>query len=64
MYIFSDADSIQLPAQNSLLKIVEEPPEFVYFIFTAASKDVFLPTIISRVISLGMSQCSEDERCV
>ncbi len=61
VYIFSDADSIQLPAQNSLLKIVEEPPEFVYFIFTAASKDVFLPTIISRVISLGMSQCSEDE---
>lgn len=61
VYIFSDADSIQLPAQNSLLKIVEEPPDFVYFIFTAASKDVFLPTIISRVTSVGVSPCSRDQ---
>ena len=40
VYVFTDADNIQLPAQNSLLKIVEEPPDFVYFIFTASSKDV------------------------
>lgn len=61
VYIFTDADNIQLPAQNSLLKIVEEPPDFVYFIFTASSKDVFLPTIISRVTPVGVSVCSHDE---
>lgn len=61
VYIFTDADNIQLPAQNSLLKIVEEPPDFVYFIFTASSKDVFLPTIISRVTSVGVSPCTHDE---
>ncbi len=61
VYIFADADNIQLPAQNSLLKIIEEPPEFVYFIFTASFRDVFLPTILSRVTSIGASICSNDE---
>ncbi|MGN1480635.1 DNA polymerase III subunit delta' [Porcipelethomonas sp.] len=61
VYVFADADNIQLPAQNALLKIVEEPPSFVYFIFTAGSRDAFLPTIISRVTSLGISRCSTDE---
>lgn len=60
-YIFADAGNIQLPAQNALLKIVEEPPSFVYFIFTADSRDNFLPTIISRVTALGMSACTSDE---
>ena len=41
-YIFRDADNIKLPAQNALLKIIEEPPEFAYFIFTASSKSAFL----------------------
>ncbi len=60
IYIFADSDNIQLPAQNALLKIVEEPPEPVYFIFTAQSKDAFLPTILSRVTSIGVSLISED----
>lgn len=61
VYIFADSDNIQLPAQNALLKIVEEPPEAVYFIFTAESKDAFLPTILSRVTSVGVSAVSEDQ---
>lgn len=61
VYFFADADNIQIAAQNSLLKVIEEPPEFVYFIFTAASKNVFLTTVLSRVVSLGTSLCSTDE---
>ncbi len=61
IYIFSDADSISVSAQNILLKTIEEPPDFAYFIFTASSKNVFLDTVISRVISLGIKQCSNDE---
>ncbi|MBQ3565956.1 MAG: DNA polymerase III subunit delta' [Oscillospiraceae bacterium] len=61
IYIFADADNIQLPAQNALLKIIEEPPAHVRFIFTAKSKDAFLPTIISRVTSVGASACTEKE---
>lgn len=61
IYLFTDADNIQIPAQNSLLKVIEEPPEFVYFIFTVKSQDTFLPTILSRVVSLAVSPCSQDE---
>lgn len=61
VYLFKDADHIQIPAQNSLLKLIEEPPDFVYFIFTAVSKDSFLSTILSRIVSIGVSQCSDDE---
>lgn len=61
VYIFRDADNIKLPAQNALLKIIEEPPEFAYFIFTASSKSAFLPTILSRAVSLGITPCSIDQ---
>ena len=61
VYILADCDSISVAAQNTLLKIIEEPPAFTHFIFTAQSKSVFLPTILSRVISLGVLECSEED---
>ncbi len=61
VYIFADADSIQLAAQNSLLKIIEEPPDHVYFIFTASFRDSFLPTVLSRVTCIGASVCNKDQ---
>lgn len=47
--------------QNMLLKILEEPPEYGYIIFTAPNKDIFLQTILSRIISLPVSRCTEEE---
>lgn len=61
IYLFTDADKITIPAQNSLLKLIEEPPDYAYYIFTASSKEVFLNTIISRVISVGVGECSESQ---
>ncbi len=61
VYILADCDSMSPLAQNALLKLIEEPPEHAYFIFTATSKAVFLPTIISRVISFGVAEVSRDE---
>lgn len=57
-YIFSDADHMTVQAQNALLKLVEEPPDCTYFIFTARSRDVFLETIRSRVSAIGVSECT------
>ncbi len=37
-----------IQAQNSLLKILEEPPASTFIILIAQSKEVFLPTILSR----------------
>lgn len=36
-------------AQNSLLKVLEEPPKNIVFIIVTTSKSSLLPTIISRV---------------
>ena len=37
-----------MQAANSLLQILEEPPEATAFILTAAHADLLLPTIVSR----------------
>jgi DNA polymerase III delta prime subunit len=46
--IINEAEKLTLPAQNALLKTLEEPPENSLIILTAAKKDLLLPTIISR----------------
>ncbi len=43
------AKSFNLFAQNSLLKIIEEPPKNVNFIIISTSKSALLPTIRSRM---------------
>lgn len=61
VYIFDDCDRMDVRSQNILLKIIEEPPAFAYFIFTAASRQALLPTVLSRLVPFGISQCSRDE---
>jgi len=46
--VISEADKMTLPAQNSLLKILEEPPVSSRIILTAPGPKTLLPTIISR----------------
>ncbi len=41
--------TITIPAQNALLKIVEEPRNGVRFIFVTTNKDAIIPTLYSRL---------------
>lgn len=61
IYIFRDCHSMDVRTQNTLLKIIEEPPEYAYFIFTSESKSDFLPTVISRCVCFSMNICTEEE---
>ena len=61
VYIFADCHNVDLRTQNALLKLIEEPPDYAYFIFTSGSKSEFLPTIISRCVSFNTSICTEEE---
>lgn len=61
VYIFDDCDKMDVRAQNILLKIIEEPPVFAYFIFTATARQSLLSTILSRLMPFGISACTEDE---
>lgn len=47
--LFLGAKSFNLYAQNSLLKILEEPPKNIVFIICISSKSALLPTIRSRL---------------
>lgn len=60
-YIIPDGEKLNITAQNALLKIVEEPPDHAYFIFTAKSQSAFLSTIISRTVTVGTGECSREE---
>ena len=48
VYIFPEADAMNVPAQNAFLKLLEEPPRFVYFLLCAANPDALLETVRSR----------------
>lgn len=64
VYIFTDVDKISVQAQNGLLKIIEEPPETVIFIFCCTKKSQLLDTIISRVSYFncsGKNEASSDD---
>jgi DNA polymerase-3 subunit delta' len=48
VYVFVDADQMQIEAGNSLLKVLEEPPPRVVIILLAESTVPMLPTVVSR----------------
>lgn len=49
IYFLQNFHQSSLPAQNSFLKLLEEPPSNVQFILSTDNKNSLLPTIISRV---------------
>lgn len=52
---------IEAKAQNTLLKIFEEPPEGVFFILLSSREGVFLPTISSRCSLIKLKKPNEDD---
>lgn len=59
--IIDDADAMTTAAQNSLLKLLEEPNESIHFILTSHSPDRLLATIRSRVRTLAVPPISTIE---
>lgn len=53
--LIKNAETLTLPAQNALLKTLEEPPANTILILTTANPELILPTVLSRcqIISLA-----------
>lgn len=49
IYILKNGQNMNEQAQNAILKILEEPPSYVYFIIVTESKSTMLETVLSRV---------------
>lgn len=62
VYIIKEAQNMNDSSENALLKILEEPPYFDYFILTCSSRSAMLDTVLSRavVLSLGFSEENYD----
>ena len=48
VFLIRDAESMTLEAANALLKILEEPPEYVTFILTSSNPTAIPETVLSR----------------
>lgn len=60
MYVVNDADKMTPSAQNAFLKILEEPPSYVYFVLICESAASLLPTVKSRTQNLRMEVFSQE----
>ena len=60
VFIFTDA-AFMKEAANSLLKVLEEPPEFATIFLLAESAGELLPTIRSRCMVLGLQNLATAE---
>ena len=48
VYIFPEADTMNINAQNAFLKLLEEPPAFVSFLLCVKNPEALLETVRSR----------------
>lgn len=60
IYLFPRAQDMGLPAQNALLKVLEEPPKAGVFILLTDNPEKLLPTVRSRCTELKLTALNED----
>lgn len=54
IYIIDEAEKMTIQAQNTLLKTMEEPPAYGVIILLTTNAEAFLPTILSRCVTLNL----------
>ena len=66
VYILKNGQNMNEQAQNALLKILEEPPHYVYFIILTSQKSKMLETVLSRVsvysLAVSNQNITDEER--
>lgn len=61
IYIINDSEKMTKDAQNSLLKTLEEPPEYITIILITSNENLFLPTIKSRCTKIYFSKLNNKQ---
>lgn len=61
IYIVDQAEKMNEQAQNALLKTIEEPPAYAVIVLLAGQTGSFLPTILSRCITLTLKPVEEEK---
>lgn len=60
VYIVDEAQKMNVQAQNALLKTIEEPPSYAVILLLTTNADSFLPTILSRCVTLNLKAVPDE----
>ena len=60
VYIIDEAEKMNQQAQNALLKTIEEPPAYAVILLLTTNADMFLPTILSRCVTLNIKVVADE----
>lgn len=61
IYVLPRAQDMQIPAQNALLKLLEEPPDYCAFFLLTDTLEKLLETVRSRAVVLTLSPLSRQQ---
>ena len=61
IYLIPRGQDMQTPAQNALLKLLEEPPEYCAFLIMTENAEKILTTVRSRSVTLELFPLSDQE---
>ena len=61
IYIVDEAEKMNVQAQNALLKTIEEPPAYAVILLLTTNADIFLPTILSRCVTLNIKVVPDEK---
>lgn len=61
VYIIDEAHMLSKGASNALLKTIEEPPEYVVFIFATTEPNKMIPTVLSRCQRFDFKRITVEE---
>lgn len=61
IYIVDEAEKMNQQAQNALLKTIEEPPAYAVILLLTTNADSFLPTILSRCVTLHLKAVPDEK---
>lgn len=64
VYIINNSENMTTQAQNSLLKTLEEPPEYAVIILITSNENKMLTTIKSRCTKINFSPLGNSEICI
>ena len=61
IYIVDEAEKMTVQAQNALLKTIEEPPAYGMVLLLTENSQSFLPTILSRCVTLKLRPVKDEQ---
>lgn len=61
VFLIKEGDDLTIDAQNGLLKVLEEPPEYVTFIILVTKTSRLLDTVLSRSCVLNLHPATKEE---